>query len=56
MKLDRVFGDAESLGNLAIAQSVGDQRQHLVLARRQRLDERRGLIVQFSHVVSDVRR
>ena len=39
MKLHRVFGDAKRAGNLAIAQTVSHQHQHLELARCQVLDE-----------------
>jgi hypothetical protein len=39
MKLHRVFTDAEPRRNFAVAVTIGDERQHIVLTRRERFHE-----------------
>jgi hypothetical protein len=55
VKFDGVLGDAEPFCDLAIPQSVGDERKHFVLARRQRFDQNRPLSREISHDATDVR-
>jgi hypothetical protein len=55
VEFDGVLGDAETFCDLPIPQSVGDERKHLVLARRQRFDQNGSLSREISHDATDVR-
>lgn len=40
MKLDRVLADREGMRDLAVPKTVRDEREHIMLARRQRFNQR----------------
>jgi hypothetical protein len=44
VRLDRVLGDVKGAGDLAVSEAVGDELQHLALARREPRDD--GLMAQ----------